>query len=911
MKTKQPRKRRLLALLLSLCLLCSMLPLGARVIAAGTGTDVWDGTVAAEFAGGDGSAEAPYQIATGAQLAYLRMRVNSYTDYEGKYFVLARDLNMNNVPWIPIGEWKKPFKGSIDGQGYSISNLTVSDASTYPARELGLGLFGVYEGEYIQNLNLHAVTILSEQDKIYNGKTVSKYCGALVGDIGAMTRIENCHVQDVTIRSSGIKGGLVGRQARGYDSYPRTEGRYISCSAQNVIITQLKNDDIARSGGLVGCVAASITGDSYLFESCRAEGSITVEKSDDDTYACVGGLFGSIDNGWYISEEDYRERADFLLRECHAAVSIQADGLANTGGLIADGSMLSLENCHAAGDVAGGRAAGGLVGNGSRLLLTGCSASGNVNGSSSTGGLIGMGSFSKLSDCSATGAVTASGSFAGGLIGYGQKAELENCFASGNVTSSANMAGGLLGGGYDSIVTDCYAAGDVTAEQGNAGGLVGWTSGDGNTAGSYQNCFAFGRVQESKSNDLTFARPLVNGSSDEGVQVENCYYNSETSGRTDPHGTDKTKAQFADGTVAELLGDAFVGRTDFPHPVLATLYQSNLATLKSLSYYVNGGDPISVPNFAADGDFYTVSLPRSTPRDTVITLAGICADKNAVITENTGVTLIQGAAMEPAAITVKAQDGTTKDYTLYFETEQAAADLKDAAIGGIEGKTFAQSETPAFTAIGAGMDDSSPVMGDQRYRPVSWKIDDGTVLSGNFTVAPFTGSLDLSRLTVGTHTLTVEHTWEQFEKLYEDDKPTDEYGWIPVPLDEPEAFAKTVAFTVAPALYTLTFDADGGAPIPPAQTLKAGDKPAAIDNPKKEGYTFLGWYDGETKMELDSFKMPANDITLIAKWEKQQNIPSEGPDTGSGFPAWALCLLAMGMGGILFPWKSLRRKWER
>ena len=41
------------------------------------GTDVWDGTTAKKFAGGDGSKDNPYQISNGAELAYLAQQVNS------------------------------------------------------------------------------------------------------------------------------------------------------------------------------------------------------------------------------------------------------------------------------------------------------------------------------------------------------------------------------------------------------------------------------------------------------------------------------------------------------------------------------------------------------------------------------------------------------------------------------------------------------------------------------------------------------------------------------------------------------------------------------------------------------------------------------------------------------------------
>ncbi|MFR4038292.1 MAG: hypothetical protein ACLTZT_11210 [Butyricimonas faecalis] len=41
-----------------------------------TNVDVWDGSVATALAGGSGTKDDPYQIATGAQLAYLAQEIN-------------------------------------------------------------------------------------------------------------------------------------------------------------------------------------------------------------------------------------------------------------------------------------------------------------------------------------------------------------------------------------------------------------------------------------------------------------------------------------------------------------------------------------------------------------------------------------------------------------------------------------------------------------------------------------------------------------------------------------------------------------------------------------------------------------------------------------------------------------------
>ena len=59
--------------------------------------EVWDGSIAESFDGGDGSAENPYQIANGAQLAKLASDTNSGIDFSDKHFMLTSDIMLNDI----------------------------------------------------------------------------------------------------------------------------------------------------------------------------------------------------------------------------------------------------------------------------------------------------------------------------------------------------------------------------------------------------------------------------------------------------------------------------------------------------------------------------------------------------------------------------------------------------------------------------------------------------------------------------------------------------------------------------------------------------------------------------------------------------------------------------------------------
>lgn len=67
--------------------------------------------------------------------------------------------------------------------------------------------------------------------------------------------------------------------------------------------------------------------------------------------------------------------------------------------------------------------------------------------------------------------------------------------------------------------------------------------------------------------------------------------------------------------------------------------------------------------------------------------------------------------------------------------------------------------------------------------------------------------------------------------------------------------------------YTITFDSNGAEEISSA-TYKCDEVVETLPTPTKDGFTFAGWYEGETKVDA-GFKMPARNIALTAKWDKE------------------------------------------
>ena len=76
----------------------------------------------------------------------------------------------------------------------------------------------------------------------------------------------------------------------------------------------------------------------------------------------------------------------------------------------------------------------------------------------------------------------------------------------------------------------------------------------------------------------------------------------------------------------------------------------------------------------------------------------------------------------------------------------------------------------------------------------------------------------------------------------------------------------TAKWTIATVLYTISFVSDYGTTpesitLPKNTILMEDNVPTLFE----EGYRFDGWYDGETKIEVGSYKIEKN-VELTAKW---------------------------------------------
>lgn len=175
------------------------------------------------------------------------------------------------------------------------------------------------------------------------------------------------------------------------------------------------------------------------------------------------------------------------------------------------------------------------------------------------GGIVGYADSSTIENCTNRCNVTGNW-YAGGIVGLSADSDIIGCANFGNISSpfrSGGICGKITGQvnayGIDATIRDCYNVGMVSG--GYAGGITG-QSDSGSIDILIANCYNVGSLHGSDYMGEIIGGPL---SATSCTTIDNCYYlptgnSASTSNRVIVKRTDsKTAAEFADGTVRELL----------------------------------------------------------------------------------------------------------------------------------------------------------------------------------------------------------------------------------------------------------------------------------------------------------------------------------------------------------------------
>ena len=97
---------------------------------------IWDGSIAAGFAGGSGTEDDPYLISNGSELAYLAQQVNSGNSYENVHFKLTNDIYLNDTTgwelWGTTGSSSAGKADTCDGSAIEPTEQNKGDKMDEP-----------------------------------------------------------------------------------------------------------------------------------------------------------------------------------------------------------------------------------------------------------------------------------------------------------------------------------------------------------------------------------------------------------------------------------------------------------------------------------------------------------------------------------------------------------------------------------------------------------------------------------------------------------------------------------------------------------------------------------------------------------------------------------------------------------
>lgn len=233
-----------------------------------------------------------FKVSTPLELVALSIAEDK-DRFSGITIYLANDIDMTGINnFKPIGGGNSegntvPFRGSFDGQGYTIDNLVVDYGSTQH-----VGLFGNVQGATIKNI------VLGEGCSFKGGARTAGIVGGITGDKGMNTTVDNCWNKATVTGSAAMVGGIVGYSSvTGVNSY-------------NVAGSKVTKAEFDEATGV----------STHTITNCTNTGAITATTRD------AGGIVGT-------------SNVRITVTNCRNAGAVESKGMdaakRGTGGIIA------------------------------------------------------------------------------------------------------------------------------------------------------------------------------------------------------------------------------------------------------------------------------------------------------------------------------------------------------------------------------------------------------------------------------------------------------------------------------------------------------------------------------------------------------------------------------------------------
>ena len=322
-------KKKLLSLLLALCLVMALVPMTAFA------------EETPSFGGGTGTQEDPWLITSQADLIALAEFLNSGNagtfdtenagvgNCHGYYFKQTADIDLTGVSWEPIGySGSYYFAGNYDGGGHSITNA-VSTGKVDPDGFATAGIFGWVAFGSVENLHVKNANFVATGQNNYS------YVGGIAG-VCYGSSIKNCSVENSSLESRRNNNNNCAGSIVGYS----TGGTFEKCAAEN---NQVKT--MAYGGGFVGEVDDDPdygVGNSTFTNCYTANCSVSSKTDDVQGVSLVGGFVGEMTDSALTVNNCYVYRA-MLSTEGTAVPGSKATGV--FAGHLWGGSSIVDTNC--------------------------------------------------------------------------------------------------------------------------------------------------------------------------------------------------------------------------------------------------------------------------------------------------------------------------------------------------------------------------------------------------------------------------------------------------------------------------------------------------------------------------------------------------------------------------------------
>lgn len=254
-----------------------------------------------------------YEIGNLGQLIWFANQVNGgNVNLNGK---LIRDIDMDNLPWTPIGNSENPYTGTFDGQNYKINNFYLSATASGK-----YGLFGVISQAEIKNFSIYGETVAHyEKQEEFTYGVIGYMMESVVNNIHSFVNLritDGLYKDKVAGIVGAVGGGIIekcsfsgtldygtsdidcGGGIAGYCDYKKVI-TIQNCGFYGTICSQ--SDTADQVGGIVGYY----NGQSLTIQNCLVVGKLDLVRTD--YVGAIGGRIRNMgaDNLSKISENYY------------------------------------------------------------------------------------------------------------------------------------------------------------------------------------------------------------------------------------------------------------------------------------------------------------------------------------------------------------------------------------------------------------------------------------------------------------------------------------------------------------------------------------------------------------------------------------------------------------------------------